>query len=156
MAQLDESDHLGLTPTTQCLLREQAIGYDVCTGFHEVMHPGICQSPMALQCAVYKAKKSSDPDYPMVRQALTGPNADLWWEAMDKELQSIIDMDSWEIVPRSSLPKGTKVIPGTWALHLKWFPDGRVNKFKARYCVMGSVMPKGTENWSPVVGWPTV
>ena len=111
---------------------------------------------MALQCAAYKAKKASDPDYPSVRQALTGPNAELWWDAMDKELQSIIDMDSWEIVPRSSVPKGTKIIPGTWALRLKRFPDGRVNKFKARYCVMGSVMPKGTENWSPVVGWPTV
>ena len=96
---IDNTFSSALTPNTQCLLAQQALGYDVRTGFQETMYPGICQSPMALQCAVYKAKKSSDPDYPSVRQALTGPNADLWWEAMDKELQSIIDMDSWEIVP---------------------------------------------------------
>ena len=112
------------------MLAQQVIGYNIPTGFQEPMYPGICQSPMALQCA-YKAKKSSDPDYPTVRQSLTGPNAELWWEAMDKELQSIIDMDSWEIVPRSSIPRGTKVIPGTWALCLKRFPDGCINKFKA-------------------------
>ena len=98
LASLCGEDVPGFTPNTRHLLAEQASGYDVRTGFQEVMHPGICQSPMALQCAAYKAKKASDPDYPSVRQALTGPNAELWWDAMDKELQSIIDMDSWEIV----------------------------------------------------------
>ena len=104
LSSIDNAFSSALTPNTQCLLAQQAIGYDVCTGFQETMYPGICQSPMALQCVIYKAKKSSDPDYLSVRQALTGPNADLWWEAMDKELQSIIDMDSWEIVPPLVFP----------------------------------------------------
>ena len=118
------------------------------------MHPWSCQSPWAL-----KSKASKDPDLPTVREALTGPYAEHFWKAMDKEITRLEQMDTWELVPRSSMPKGTRAIPGTWAFRIKRFPDGHLNKFKARWCVMGNCLEQGVhyfeDAYSPLVGWPT-
>ena len=52
-----------------------------------------------------------------------------------------------------------KVLPCKWAFKLKRFPDGSVNKFKARFCVRGDRQVEGIdfwETWSPVGQWSTV
>ena len=59
---------------------------------------------------------------------------------MEVEIDSLEKMGTWEVVPRASMPEGAKAIPGTWALKIKRYPDGRLNKFKARWCVMGNHM----------------
>ena len=77
---------------------------------------------------------------------------------MDKEIASLEKMGTWEVIERSSLPEGAKVVPGTWAQPIKQFPDGRHNKVKSRWCVRGDLERSGfTGNaYSPLVGWPTV
>ena len=52
------------------------------------------------------------------------------------EIQSLEDKKSWEVVKRSSV-KGKNILPSTWALKRKRFPDGRIRKYKARFCVRG-------------------
>ena len=137
------------------MLQQQATGFDSIGGFQEDIHPWTTQTPWA-----FKAKASKDPDLPSIREALTGPHATSFWEAMEKEIATLESMGTWEVVPRASLPKGAKAIPGTWAFRIKRFPDGRLNKFKARWCVMGNRMEKGVhyfeDAYSPLVGWPTV
>ena len=54
-----------------------------------------------------------------------------------------------------------EVLPSTWALKCKRFPDGLVRKLKARFCVRGDkqidgVNFDGEEIYSPVVNWNTV
>ena len=114
-------------------------GLDPFTGTHEFTHPGILQAPFALEALdnpmAFKAKMSKDPDLPSVHESLTGPHAKEFWKAMDKEIASLEKMGTWEIMDRSSLPKGATVVPGTWAQRIKRFPDGRLNKFKSRWCV---------------------
>jgi len=47
----------------------------------------------------------------------------------------------------------------TWALKRKWFPDGRICKYKARFCVRGDRQIFGLdfeETYAPVVQWSTV
>jgi hypothetical protein len=51
------------------------------------------------------------------------------------------------------------VLPSTWAFKCKRYPDGRVKKFKARFCARGDRQLEGVdyfETWSPVVQWTTV
>ena len=79
---------------------------------------------MALQGMALKAKKSKDPDLPSTREALSGLYAEEFWKAMDKEIESLENKGTWEVVDRSSVPKGVKVIPGTWTQKVKRRPDG--------------------------------
>ena len=66
------------------------------------------------------------------------------------------DLDCWELVPRT---EKMNVLPSTWAFKCKRFPDGRIKKFKARFCARGDRQKEGIdyfETWSPVVQWTTV
>ena len=138
----------------------QSKGLDPFAGTHEFSHPGILQSPFALNAldnpATFKAKLSKDPDLPTVQESLTGPYAEEFWKAMDKEIRSLEGKGTWIVVERSSLPDGTTVVPGTWAQRIKRLPMGELSKFKSRWCCRGDLQPYEGEAYSPLVGWPTV
>ena len=51
-----------------------------------------------------------------------------------KEIQSLEEKDSWEVVKRSSV-KSKNILSSTWALKRKRYPDGWIRKYKARFCV---------------------
>jgi hypothetical protein len=51
------------------------------------------------------------------------------------------------------------VIPSTWAFKCKRYPDGRIKKFKARFCAKGDKQLEGIdffETYAPVVQWTTI
>jgi len=82
---------------------------------------------------------------------------DLIWAAALEEIKSLSDKKSWKIVKRL-LVKGN-ILPSTWALKRKWYPDGRIRKYKARFCVRGDQQKFGfdyDETYAPVVQWSTV
>ena len=63
------------------------------------------------------------------------------------------------MVGRSSLPSATKTIKAIWSFKRKQFPDGRINKHKARLCAHGGMQRWGENYWetySPVVNMVTV
>jgi hypothetical protein len=63
------------------------------------------------------------------------------------------------VVPRASLPATVNVLPSTWAFKIKRYPDGRLRKFKARFCARGDRQVEGIdyfEKYAPVVSWTTV
>jgi Reverse transcriptase (RNA-dependent DNA polymerase) len=50
-------------------------------------------------------------------------------------------------------------LPSTWVLPAKRYPDGRLRKHKARFCLRGDRQVEGvdfTDKYSPVVSWSTV
>ena len=60
---------------------------------------------------------------------------------------------------RSSLPEGANLLPSTWAFKEKRYPDGRLRKFKACFCVRGDKQIEGVDyedKYAPVVSWTTV
>ena len=116
----------GLTPSSACMLQAQIQGYDPVTGYQEHLPPGIPQSIIAL-----KAKASSDPDLPTLRESLSGPYAEQCWTAMDSEISSLEGKGTWEVVLCSALPPGSKAVPGTWAQRIKRLPSGELSKFKS-------------------------
>ena len=141
----------GLTPASGYLLQSQIHGYDPFTGFQESLHPATIQSPLAL-----KAKASKDPDLPSLRESLNGPHAENFWLSMDKEISSLEGKGTWKVVDRSSIPPGTKTVPGTWVQRIKRLPNGLLNKFKSRWCCRGDLQDYDGVAYSPLVGWPTV
>jgi hypothetical protein len=63
--------------------------------------------------------------------------------------------ECWDYVPNP----GKNVLRSTWAFKIKQYPDGRVKKFKARFCARGDMQKEGIdyfETWAPVVMWSTV
>ena len=111
------------------------------------------------RCPQLMKAKNSNPDTPMLHEALAGPHRDLFLEAMRKEIQELEEHGTWEVVQRDQLPEGANVLPSTWALKIKRYPDGRVNKMKARFCARGDKQVEGVdyfEKFAPVVSWTAV
>jgi hypothetical protein len=109
--------------------------------------------------ALAATKKPNDPDTPSVWDALSSEDSETWMDAMRAEIKSLQDRKTWNIVERSSA--GNKhVIPGTWSMKKKRYPDGRFRKFKARWCKRGDIERRKAgptlDNYSPVVAWATV
>jgi hypothetical protein len=60
---------------------------------------------------------------------------------------------------RYNRKSGMNVLPSTWAFKCKRFPDGRVRKLKARFCVRGGCQIDGIDvfdTYAPVVAWQTI
>ena len=103
----------------------------------------------------FAAKVHSD-DLPTYWEAMNSPDAEGFMEAMTKEIAMLESMGAWEIV---DWPVGKNVLPSTWALCWKRYPDGRVKKFKARFCAQGDKQSEGVdffETYTPFVSWNTV
>lgn len=91
------------------------------------------------------------PDPITVKEALSGPNAKQWKEAMDEEYKSLLENNTWEI---TTLPANKHAIPCKWVYKTKRNEKGETVKFKARLVVKGCSQRPGidyTEVFSPVV-----
>jgi hypothetical protein len=103
--------------------------------------------------------KRHDPDTPNYHEAMCGPDSEGYQEAMAKEIKALERHGTWTLVPKSSIPKGRRALPSTWAFKKKRFPDGMMRKLKARFCVRGDQQVEGVdyfESYAPVVSWTTV
>ena len=73
---------------------------------------------------------------------MNGPHRTGFYEAMVAELKTLTEVQCWEVVER--LPS-MNVLPSTWALKLKRYPDGSVRKYKARFCAGGHRQIEGVD-----------
>ena len=82
-----------MSPVSAHMLQSQVQGYNPMSGTQEFLHPRIMQSPFAL-----KASARRDPDLPTLRESISGPHAEQFWNAMDKEIASLESMNTWTVV----------------------------------------------------------
>jgi hypothetical protein len=119
--------------------------------FNNIIDPRILEA-----CPTCMKVKKTDKA-PSFDTAIRCPFQAQWWKAMYDELHTImVDFDCWEYVKR--MPD-MNVLPSTWAFKIKCYPDGRVQKFKARFCARGDRQKEGIdyfETWAPVIQWSTV
>ena len=79
---------------------------------------------------------------------------------MKLEIATLENIDAWSVVDGyDSNGALHHVIPSTWAVKCKRYPDGRIKKFKARICARGDKQLEGIdffETYAPVVQWTTI
>ena len=79
---------------------------------------------------------------------------------MDKELRNHIACRHWEVVPRSEVPKRTRVLDMVWAMRCKRCIDTcEVYKWKAWLNVHSGQQQRGINYWetyAPVITWQTI
>ena len=110
--------------------------------FNDIINPRILQARKATKV---------NKDNPSFETATRGPFQEEFWQAMQVELYMLVkEFDYWDYVPNP----GENVLPSTWAFKIKRYPDGQVNKFKARFCARGDRQKEGInyfKTWAPVV-----
>jgi len=58
---------------------------------------------------------------------------------MMDELEAHEVRNHWSLMLRSDLPSGAKRILAIWSFKRKRYPDGRIQKYKARICAHGGM-----------------
>ncbi len=80
---------------------------------------------------------------------------------MKLEIATLENIDAWSVVDcYDSNGAPHHVIPSTWAFKCKRYPDGRIKKFKARFCARGNKQLEGIDffktSYAPAVQWTTI
>lgn len=74
-------------------------------------------------------------------EAIKGPNSDEWINAINSELTSLKNNNTWEEIPR---PNGIKTVGSKWILRTKLMPDGSTKR-KARLVATGFTQQYGID-----------
>lgn len=113
--------------------------------------PDIEHDAFANVVAIANKIKACDVSVPSTyKQAMHGPNAAYWREAVNKEFSALVQKGTWT---QSSLPTGSKAIGCKWVFKVKAHADGSIDKFKARLVIKGFSQRPGidfNETFAPV------
>ena len=103
---------------------------------------------------------SNDPDVFYHHEAMRESDREHFLKAMEKEIIDQWDNGNFRLVPRSTVPKGKKILPGVWALRRKRDAHtGQIKKYKARWNLDGSKQVHGVDfdqTYSPTASWPSI
>lgn len=106
------------------------------------------------------AATKSDPDTMYYHQAMKQEDSDKFRLAMKKEIDDHVERDNWQLMLRSNIPEGTKVLSSVWSMKRKRRIKTReIYKWKARLNVHGGQQIEGIHYWdtySPVVTWLSI
>ena len=75
---------------------------------------------------------------------MSSPEAPYWKEAINDEVESILQNHTWELV---DLPSGSKPLGYKWIFKKKMKADGSIDKYKARLVIKGYKQKEGLDNF---------
>jgi hypothetical protein len=109
---------------------------------------------------VFALAASKDPDTMYYHEAMREPDREQFKEAMKKEVEAHTKNQVWELIKKSTVPKGHKIMPSVWAMKRKRrISDREIYKWKARLNIDGSKQEEGVNFWetfAPVASWSTI
>ena len=88
------------------------------------------------------AGKENNESY-TYKDMLKQPDRADFIRAMLKETDDHENRCHWEVIPRWQKPPDAKTILAIWSFKRKRYPDGRLNKHKARLCAHGGMQTWG-------------
>ncbi|KAE8959622.1 hypothetical protein PR003_g32125 [Phytophthora rubi] len=91
-----------------------------------------------------------------VDEAMQGPDAEKWIEALEKEYYDLMRNNAWVLVER---PKGKKILGSKWVFVRKRNHKGEVVRHRARITIKGCQQEYGGNFWetyAPVVSHESV
>ncbi|KOO32466.1 opie1 pol protein, partial [Chrysochromulina tobinii] len=81
-----------------------------------------------------------------IKEALTSLQRDQWMLAIEKEMDNLRAHDAFHYVPvKEALAQGKRIMRMTWVFKIKTHDTGALDKFKARFCVVGTSQVKGQD-----------
>jgi hypothetical protein len=66
-------------------------------------------------------------------------------EAQRPEIEGLMDINTFEFIPKINLPPQTRYLDLIWTYRRKCRPDGSLKKYKARLCMNGSRQIQGID-----------
>ena len=99
---------------------------------------------------------SIEEDPKSFKEAMESRDAAFWKEAIDDELSSILENNTWVL---SDLPPGSKPLGSKWIFKRKMKVDGTIDKFKARLVIQGFRQKPGIDyfdTYAPVARISTI
>jgi len=99
--------------------------------------------PVAMTVAEAVARHDWRATTPTTRaEALARPDAYLWQQAMDAEIDGLRKANAWDLM---DLPPGAKATGGRWVFAYRRDADGRVTRYKARFVAQGYTQRLGID-----------
>ena len=146
----------GLRRSSRTRVAPTRYGFDGSQGDHGYMaHFAPVYAAFRIPAPVVYKAAASDPDTLSYEQAMNDrPSVEEWLKAADAEIRSLEAKGTWIEVPK--LEAKTRILPGTWVFRRKRAPDGRIKKYKGRYCVRGDLQEGEFDTFAPVVQWSTI
>jgi hypothetical protein len=90
-----------------------------------------------------KVQMSDDPKEPKdFQEAMSSPEKLKWMEAMDEEMKSQKENNTWDLV---ELPNGKKTVGCKWVFKIKRNASGEIVKYKARLVAQGFTQKFGVD-----------
>jgi hypothetical protein len=102
----------------------------------------------------FYAMQMQNPDVLTHAQMKRQVDAHNFVEAQRPEIDGLMDINTFEFIPKINLPTRTRYLNLIWTYRRKQLPDGSLKKYKARLCVNDSRQIQGidyTESFAPVV-----
>jgi hypothetical protein len=107
----------------------------------------------------FYAMQMQNPDLLTHAQMKRQVDPNKFVEAQRNEIEGLMDINTFEFIPKINLPPRTRYLDLIWTHRRKRRPDGSLKKYKAHLCVNGSRQIQGidyTESFAPLVQWSTI
>lgn len=119
--------------------------------------PALEKATIMMVNALIAHASPSDPAN--LREAMASPDCQQWKAAVLEECGSILENNTWTLIPRAELPPGMKAMGSRFVFKTKLNSDGGVERYKARLVIQGFTQREGIdydEVFAPVAHHETI